>query len=121
MISQNVIPTPLIPYLEGVNREILANESINNQMLAGIICTRPGFIFVCGGWHFPWAYECLDNWQTEGGCLLGYLSLLTTLTNKKPPPPTIWSTLLDLHGHLKWELSGNTYNTTSSSMGRVLL
>lgn len=56
-----------------VNGEILPNESIKNQMSAGIIRAPPGFIFACGGWHFPWAYECLDSWQNEGQCLLGYL------------------------------------------------
>lgn len=55
--------------LEKVNQEILVNESINNQTLAGVIFTPPDSIVVCGGQHFPWAYECLDTCQIGSQCL----------------------------------------------------
>lgn len=39
-------------WLENFNQEIPANESINNQTLAEVLCAPPVFIFICSGWHF---------------------------------------------------------------------
>lgn len=32
-------------------------------------------IYLCGGYHSPWGYECLDSWHTAGQCLLGHLTI----------------------------------------------
>lgn len=76
--------------LEKVNQEILVNESINNQTLAGVIFTPPDSIVVCGGQHFPWAYECLDTCQIGSQCLLGGLTVRVNIIKQRPPlSPTI--------------------------------
>lgn len=48
-------------WLEKVNQEIPANDAVNNLSLSWILWAPTGFIFVWGGWHFSWAYECLDS------------------------------------------------------------
>lgn len=50
--------------------------SINNTTLVGVVCALTGFIFVCGGYHSPWAYKCFDDWKMPLGlpnCVPNYL------------------------------------------------
>lgn len=43
-----------------------------------MVCVRTAFVFVCGGYHFPWAYPCLDSWHIAGQYLLNYLTVPPT-------------------------------------------
>ena len=67
------------PWLENIISELPKNERINDVTLGGITCSPPGYIFVCGiGSDSPtqgWAHRCLDSWQMEGSCLLGYFRI----------------------------------------------
>ena len=49
-----------------LNQKLSANGFIHFQTSAGVSCAPSGFIFVCGGWHFPWTYEYLDSWRIGG-------------------------------------------------------
>ena len=69
------------PWLEWVNGTIPANESINSATLVGVVYAPVGFIFVCSGYHSPWASKCLDGWPRTRQCLLGYLTVLLTIHN----------------------------------------
>lgn len=50
-------------WLEWANATILANESIHSATPVTAVRAPAGFIFVCGGYYSPWAYECLDGWH----------------------------------------------------------
>uniref|UniRef100_A0A8C3WKU4 Envelope protein n=1 Tax=Catagonus wagneri TaxID=51154 RepID=A0A8C3WKU4_9CETA len=64
------------PWLDNIISQLPKNEKINDTTLGGVTCAPPGFVFVCGiGSDSPtqgWAHRCLDSWQMEGSCLLGY-------------------------------------------------
>lgn len=77
---------PSNPRLESVDQEIPADESINNQTLAGALGAPPGFIFVCRGQHFPWALSALGSWQRGGQCLLGHLPVPVNIRKKSEAP-----------------------------------
>lgn len=50
------------PWFDQANATILANQPIHSTILAEVVCAWTGFVFVCDGYHSPWAYECLDGW-----------------------------------------------------------
>lgn len=63
-------------WLDNIISKLPQNEQINDTTLGGVTCAPPGFVFVCGiGSDSPtqgWAHRCLDSWQMQGSCLLGY-------------------------------------------------
>ena len=67
------------PWLENILSELPQKDSINFTTLGGITCAPPGYYFVCGTGNTPRregrAYRCLDSWQIEGSCLLGYIKM----------------------------------------------
>lgn len=95
-------PNSSEPWLEKFSQEIPANKGINNHTLARVFCVTPGFIFVRGGWHFSWPYVCLDSWETGDQCLLAHLTVPVNIHNISETYH--WFSLLNLHGHLKWNL-----------------
>ncbi|XP_046313045.1 endogenous retrovirus group V member 2 Env polyprotein-like [Marmota monax] len=54
------------PWLNNLREQI-------RQNFEKFVCAPPGFIFVCGGDHHPWARRCIKGWIMRGQCLLGYL------------------------------------------------
>ena len=58
---------------------IPVNESISSATFLEVSCVPIAFISVCGAYHSPWSYECLDSWCTAGQCLLGYLTVPLTV------------------------------------------
>ena len=67
------------PWLENVMSVLPQNEGINFDTMGGITCAPPGYYFVCGTGRDPkgegWAHRCLDSWEMEGSCLLGYIRM----------------------------------------------
>uniref|UniRef100_A0A8B9YEI7 Uncharacterized protein n=1 Tax=Bos mutus grunniens TaxID=30521 RepID=A0A8B9YEI7_BOSMU len=67
------------PWLENILSVLPQKESIDFTTLGGITCAPPGYYFVCGTGNTPrregTAYRCLDSWQIEGSCLLGYIKM----------------------------------------------
>lgn len=91
------------------------NESINRTISAGVVCAPTGIIFVCGGYHSPRTYECLDGWQ----CLLGDLTVPLTAHNQSETPH--WSTPMNLHHQVRRDLRGGTHDSGFTSCGRFIL
>ncbi|XP_047412444.1 endogenous retrovirus group V member 2 Env polyprotein-like [Sciurus carolinensis] len=54
------------PWLNDLREQIREN-------FEQFVCAPPGYIFVCGGDHHPWARKCIKGWVMRGQCLLGYL------------------------------------------------
>ena len=67
------------PWLDNIISVLPKNERIDDTTMGGITCSPPGYIFVCGtGNDSPtqgWAFRCLDSWEIEGSCLLGYFRI----------------------------------------------
>ena len=67
------------PWLGNILSVLPQKDSINFTTLGGITCAPPGYYFVCGTGNTPRregrAYRCLDSWQIEGSCLLGYIKM----------------------------------------------
>ena len=101
------------PWLEQINTTISA---INSVTLVEVYCALTGVIFVCGGYHSPWVYECLDGWHIIGQCLLGYLIVSLTVYRQTPH----WSTPLNLHQVIK-DLSRSIHDSKLASFSRSLL
>ena len=78
------------PWLENIISELPQKESINLTTLGGITCAPPGYYFVCGTGRDPkgegWAYRCLDSWEMEGSCLLGYIRMSFALYSLESVP-----------------------------------
>ncbi|XP_043303471.1 LOW QUALITY PROTEIN: syncytin-2-like [Cervus elaphus] len=71
------------PWLENVLSVLPQKESINFTTLGGITCAPAGYYFVCGTGNTPRsegrAYRCLDSWEIQGSCLLGYVKMPLSL------------------------------------------
>ena len=59
-------------WLEQANATIPA---INSATLMEMVCALTRIYLVCGGYHSPWVFECLDGWHIIGQCLLSYLTV----------------------------------------------
>uniref|UniRef100_A0A8C6DEC4 Uncharacterized protein n=1 Tax=Moschus moschiferus TaxID=68415 RepID=A0A8C6DEC4_MOSMO len=73
------------PWLENILSMLPQKESINFTTLGGITCAPSGYYFVCGTGNTSSregrAYRCLDSWEIQGSCLLGYIKMPLSLYN----------------------------------------
>ena len=61
-------------------------------------CALTGLAIVYGGYHSPWAYECLDGWLQAGLCLLGYLTVSRMIPERAYQEAFMLQELLPLAG-----------------------
>ena len=87
--------------------------------LVKVVCALAGFTFVCGGYHSPWAYGCLDGWCMAGQCLLGSLTVPRTVYQQTKTHH--WSTPLNLPCPVRKDLTGVSHDLGFTSLGSALL
>lgn len=85
----------------------------------GVVCAPRVCVSVCGGYHSPWACECLDSWCLDGQHLLNYLTM--PLTIHKVTNTLHWLTPLDLHCQVRKDLWRSIHDSGFASIGGTML